>query len=178
MRNLILALVCIASVVACESDLKTNNEDNQRILERYHNREDSLFKATLAKLGVADDSKIDTSLYVVVKSEGGGESVKSGDRIYARYKGYLIHDSLVRADTLRHELVFDTNIGNGKSEFTFNLGESAVIKAWDKAIEGKKKGSKLTIFTKSNYAYGWRGVAYTMIHPYAPLMFEVEILDK
>ncbi len=181
MKNFVAVLLSIFAIVSCELENDNSYEEDQKKyiehLKKLKVREDTLFPNFIQKMNVSDTSKINDTLYVVIHEKGDGVVLDAGDVLSTRYTGYLIHDSLVRDETLalNEKLIFDSNTSEGEKLFTFSLGEQGVIKAWNVALVGIRKGTKLSIYTKSDYGYGSRG-AGGMIHSYAPLLFKVEIV--
>ncbi|AQK86447.1 Peptidyl-prolyl cis-trans isomerase [Zea mays] len=70
--------------------------------------------------------------------------------------------------------VFDTT-HEDNSIFSFEIGQGAVIKAWDIALRTMKVGEVAKITCKSEYAYGAAG-SPPEIPPNATLIFEVELV--
>eukprot|EP01111_Echinosteliopsis_oligospora_P003154 TRINITY_DN15075_c0_g1_i1.p1 TRINITY_DN15075_c0_g1~~TRINITY_DN15075_c0_g1_i1.p1 ORF type:complete len:153 (-),score=31.95 TRINITY_DN15075_c0_g1_i1:36-494(-) len=62
-------------------------------------------------------------------------------------------------------------------EFRFNLGMEEVIKGWDEGVATMCVGEKATFYLSAPYAYGSSGAPPT-IPPEAPLVFDVELLEK
>jgi peptidylprolyl isomerase len=70
--------------------------------------------------------------------------------------------------------VFDTT-HEDNSIFSFEIGQGAVIKAWDIALRTMKVGEVAKITCKPEYAYGSAG-SPPEIPPNATLIFEVELV--
>ncbi|CAM0149622.1 unnamed protein product [Urochloa decumbens] len=70
--------------------------------------------------------------------------------------------------------VFDTT-HEDNSIFSFEVGQGAVIKAWDIALRTMKVGEVAKITCKPEYAYGTAG-SPPEIPPNATLIFEVELV--
>lgn len=71
--------------------------------------------------------------------------------------------------------VFDTT-HEDNSIFTFEIGQGAVIQAWDLALKTMKVGEVAQITCKPEYGYGSAG-SPPEIPPNATLIFEVELLS-
>lgn len=135
-------------------------------------------EAELAKLGEAEKPQIEkyvaenkittkptaSGLYFTETKKGKGALVKSGNEVTVNYTGKLLDGK-----------VFDSS--EGKPEpFKFIVGQGMVIPGWDEALQLMAKGGKATILIPSNLGYGNRG-AGGVIPPFAPLVFEIELLD-
>ncbi|MEO8762293.1 MAG: FKBP-type peptidyl-prolyl cis-trans isomerase [Bacteroidia bacterium] len=129
--------------------------------EKAKNAEDSLIKKYLA------DNKItvkptESGLYIVVKEKGKGAKLNKGDNAEVNYKGMLTNGQ-----------VFDASEKAGKP-FTVGVGMQQVIPAWDEALQTMNVGTKILIISPSALAYGPNG--NQGIPPYAPLVFEMEVV--
>lgn len=106
----------------------------------------------------------ETGLYFIETAEGTGEQAASGDKVKVHYHGTLL-------DGTKFDSSYDRD-----SPFEFTLDRGQVIKGWDEAIAMMKVGGKATIIVPSNIAYGARARG-GVIHAYAPLKFDVELLE-
>ncbi|MDF2514776.1 MAG: peptidylprolyl isomerase [Sphingobacterium sp.] len=121
-------------------------------------------------------TKTASGLQYLITKPGSGVNAKVGDSIYVNYVGSLTTGK-----------VFDTNIlAVAKKEnvfipqrpyeaLKFTLGVDAVIPGWTEAFQLFNKGTKATLVIPSSLAYGDR--VTEKIPPYAPLVFEIEIVD-
>ena len=75
-----------------------------------------------------------------------------------RYTGKLLSDKQ-----------FDTG------DIQVRVGSGSVIKGFDEGVSKMKIGEKATLIFPSSLGYGTQGSG-TTIRPYAPLLFEVEIV--
>jgi len=98
---------------------------------------------------------------VLTKGEGGAKPNISSE-VTVHYTGMLADGT-----------VFDSSIERGEPA-TFRLGQ--VIKGWQEALQLMSKGDKWKIYIPYELGYGERGAGQD-IPPYAPLVFEVELLD-
>ncbi|PID76318.1 MAG: peptidylprolyl isomerase [Deltaproteobacteria bacterium] len=106
----------------------------------------------------------DSGLKYVVVAEGQGEAVpEKGDMVKAHYTGRLLNGTK-----------FDSSIDRGEP-ISFMVGEGRVIKGWDEAFLGMKKGEKriLIIPPELGYGAGGRGP----IPPNETMIFDVELVD-
>lgn len=104
------------------------------------------------------------SLFIVITKEGNGPKPQKGDKVKVHYTGYLLDGTK-----------FDSSVDRNQP-FEFELGQGRVIKGWDEGIAALHKGSKAKLIIPSKLAYGARG-AGGVIPPYAPLVFDVELID-
>lgn len=121
--------------------------------------------------------KTASGLQYVIKEEGTGNNPVVGDTVVINYVGGLTNDK-----------VFDTNlVETAKKENQFNamrpyeplrvrIGHTPVIPGWTEGLQLLKKGSKATLIIPSALGYGERQQG-NMIPAYAPLVFQVDILD-
>jgi FKBP-type peptidyl-prolyl cis-trans isomerase len=106
---------------------------------------------------------LESGLYVVIEKQGKGKRAKAGDDVTVDYTGYLLDGTK-----------FDSSKDHGQP-FTFKLGAGRVIKGWDEGVAKLNVGGKAKLIIPSNLAYGERG-AGGVIPPYAPLVFDVELI--
>jgi len=75
--------------------------------------------------------------------------------------------------TLDNGEIFDSSRDRGET-FTFHLGGSEVIKAWDAGVATMRQGEKSILTCRHDYAYGEEG-SPPKIPPKSTLKFEVEL---
>lgn len=148
-------------------DIKVNLVSSRAELEKEMDNERTRLlaseKATIDTFLAKDFRKwvsTGTGLKYSLKQNGFGSMAKKGDEVTVKYVGKLFNG-----------FVFDP----GKEPYTFKLGEGQVIAGWDEALSFFAEGTKATLLIPSHLAYGERG-AGEVIPPYAPLLFEVELL--
>jgi FKBP-type peptidyl-prolyl cis-trans isomerase len=115
------------------------------------------------------DKKITTTptasgLFYTETKKGKGVLVKAGNEVTVNYTGKLLNGQ-----------EFDSSVGKPEP-FKFIVGQGMVIPGWDEALQLMAKGGKATLLIPSNLAYGARG-AGGVIPPFAPLTFEIELVD-
>eukprot|EP00892_Ulva_mutabilis_P008035 jgi/Ulvmu1/5603/UM023_0140.1 len=93
----------------------------------------------------------------------GWELPQKDDKVIVHYTG-----------TLEDGTKFDSSVDRG-DPFEFTLGHSQVIKGWDVGVATMKKGEKVQLKLRHDYAYGESG-SPPKIPPGATLLFEVELL--
>ena len=102
--------------------------------------------------------KTSSGLRFIQKTTTNNAQVKSGDIVLVRYTGKLLSDKQ-----------FDTG------DIQVRVGSGSVIKGFDEGVSKMKIGEKATLIFPSSLGYGTQGSG-TTIRPYAPLLFEVEIV--
>jgi FKBP-type peptidyl-prolyl cis-trans isomerase FklB len=131
---------------------KRRKAQEHLLIQNYLSRESLVFER-------------DTSgVYVSVLEKGHGKGAEPGDRLKVHYEGRLLNG-----------LLFDSSVERAEP-FVFTLGEDPIIEAWEKALYGVKKGSKIRIIAPYGLAYGAEGFGQ-QIPPYASLIFDIKILD-
>ena len=101
--------------------------------------------------------------YVIVK-EGTGETTPAkGKTVTAHYTGKLLNGQ-------KFDSSYDRN-----DPITFPVGNGRVIKGWDEAFLGMKKGEKRILIIPPDLGYGSAGRG--PIPPNAVMIFDVELVD-
>ena len=121
-------------------------------------KEEKEVLAYLAKKNITNFKKVQGT-YVVVKEKGNGAPAVNGKFLRVKYEGRV----------LATDSIFQAN------EYTFPLGENAVIQGWDQGLTEFNEGGKGTLFIPGYLAYG-ASDGPPANKPYAALIFEVEIL--
>lgn len=107
--------------------------------------------------------KTSTGLFISEIKKGTGAKPAKGNKVKVHYTGKFLNGK-----------VFDSSVERNEA-FEFTLGNSEVIKGWDEGIATLNKGTKAILVIPSNIAYGDMGSG--PIPPFAPLVFEVELID-
>ena len=151
---------------------------------------DDYFKAEIENLKQAEEGKLatyisknkletkktDSGLQYVVKEEGSGNKAVLGDTVVVNYTGKLV--SGIIFDTNDAELAKKENKFNPMRQYEpirFRVGHDPVIQGWTEGLQLLNKGSKATLIIPSSIGYGERGGG--TIPPFAPLVFDVELVD-
>jgi FKBP-type peptidyl-prolyl cis-trans isomerase FkpA len=100
---------------------------------------------------------------------GTGTEAVSGKALTVNYTGWLYDASKTDAKGVQ----FETSVGG--TPFPFTLGIGQVIQGWDQGIPGMKIGGVRRLVIPASLAYG--GSRNGPIPPFAPLVFEIELLD-
>jgi peptidylprolyl isomerase len=90
------------------------------------------------------------------------DEIKSGDTISVNYKG-----------TLESGEVFDSSEGNPPLKFTVGMGQ--LIKGFDDAVVGMKKGEKKSVTIPPENAYGERRDDHVVDFPKANIPEDMEV---
>ncbi len=106
----------------------------------------------------------ESGMYYIEEVKGTGAKPIAGDKVKVHYTGMLLNGQK-----------FDSSVDRGQP-FEFTLGVGQVIRGWDEGIALMNIGSKGKLVIPSRMGYGERGAGRD-IPPYAPLVFEVELLD-
>jgi FKBP-type peptidyl-prolyl cis-trans isomerase len=100
--------------------------------------------------------------YSVIK-EGNGAKPTAASTVKVHYHG-----------TLTDGTVFDSSVDRGEPT-EFGVGQ--VIKGWTEGLQLMNTGSKYKFFIPQDLAYGANPRPGGVIKPFAPLVFEVELLE-
>lgn len=101
--------------------------------------------------------------YVVVEEGTGDATPAKGTTVTAHYTGKLL-------DGQKFDSSYDRN-----DPIKFPVGSGRVIKGWDEAFLGMKKGEKRILIIPPNLGYGESGRG--PIPPNAIMVFDVELID-
>lgn len=154
-------------------------------LDEYFKGElDGLKNAEAGKISkyVADNKlepkKTASGLQYVIIEEGKGALPALGDTVVVNYTGMLtngtIFDSSIKEVAEKAKLGIDPM--RTFEPLRFSLGNQPVIQGWTEGLQLLPQGTKATFIIPSALAYGDRP-AGQKIPPYAPLIFEVELVD-
>lgn len=92
-----------------------------------------------------------------------GAKPQATDKVKVHYTGTTIDGN-----------IFDSSVQRGEPvEFALNQ----VIPGWSEGVQLMNIGSKYKFYIPYNLAYGEQGIPQANIPPFAPLIFEVELLD-
>lgn len=106
----------------------------------------------------------ESGLQYIVMKKGTGEIPSPTDKAKVHYHGTTIDGT-----------VFDSSIDRDKP-FTFSL-EGGVISGWIEGVKLMPVGSKYKFFIPQELAYGANPRPGGVIKPFAPLIFEIELLE-
>jgi FKBP-type peptidyl-prolyl cis-trans isomerase len=104
----------------------------------------------------------ESGIYFVETKKGSGPSPKATDMVKVHYTGRLLDGT-----------VFQSSEGQEPLEITVNQ----VVPGLSEGLQLMKKGGKATIVMPSSMAYGPQGTRGGPIPPFAPLAFDVVLID-
>jgi len=158
-----------------EKERKEQMAQRQKVMEEAKAKEATDMEKYLS------DNKIkvkatESGLYYVELKKGNGAKAETGKKVKVNYIGKLLSGKVF--DTNIKEEAKKANVYNDKrpyEAFEFELGKREVIPGWEEGLSLMKVGGKAKFIIPSKLGYGENG-AGGVIPPYAPLVFEVELL--
>ncbi|MDX1904722.1 MAG: FKBP-type peptidyl-prolyl cis-trans isomerase [Thermonemataceae bacterium] len=148
-------------IMALEKEAMKKQEE---LAKQNEGKENKTIEEYLAKNPMTLEVTPSGLKYSITQKNPAGAKPQSGDSVKVHYTGKLLNGK-----------VFDSSIQR-KIPFGFVLGQGQVIKGWDEGIALLRKGEKATLLIPSKLGYGAQG-AGKAIPPFAPLVFEVELVD-
>lgn len=108
--------------------------------------------------------------YYIEKEKGKGACPKDGDSVVVHYTAMFLNGT-----------IFDSSVKRNQP-LGFTLGTKRVIQGWEDGIKTMRKGSVGTFIFPSSLGYDSTGFINPkngkyFIPPYAPLKFEIQLLD-
>jgi Ca2+-binding RTX toxin-like protein len=100
-----------------------------------------------------------------------GAKLSNSLNVLVNYQGFLLNGE--EFDASFNFTTFEAV--EGRTPFSFRLGEGEVIEGWDKGLVGRRVGEVINLKIPADLAYGSAG-AGDRIPPDSPLTFKVEIL--
>ena len=151
------------------------------------------FDAEIEKLKTSEEAKITSyiekndldplktasGLQYIIVEEGTGEKPVAGDTVQVNYTGALVATGDV-FDTSIKEVAEKNSIFNAMRPYEpakFAIGVRQVIPGWDEGLLLLSKGSKAKLIIPSELGYGEQGDGRGVIPPFAPLVFDIELVD-
>src|SRR5690606_19175973 len=151
------------------------------------------FDGEIQKLKASEEGKINdyikknnleplktaSGLQYIITEEGTGEKPVAGDTVKVNYTGALVATGDV-FDTSIKEVAEKSNTYNPMRPYEpakFAIGVRQVIQGWDEGLLLLPKGSKAKLIIPSELGYGERGDGRGVIPPFAPLVFDIELID-
>lgn len=153
------------------------NEYFEAQIEGLKNAEESRISKYIEKHKL-QPKKTASGLQYVIKEEGSGAPASVGDTVRLNYIGKLAANEKI-FDTNQEDLAKKNDLHNPMRTYepiSVRVGKDPVIQGWTEALQLLNKGSKATLIIPSGIGYGQQGFMGE-IPPYAPLIFDVEVLD-
>lgn len=120
-----------------------------------------------------------SGLKYIITEEGTGEKPSPRDTVVVNYTGKLtnghIFDTSVKAIAETQEGLYNPMRPYEPARITVGVG--MVIPGWDEGLQLFANGTKGTFIIPSNLGYGEQGEMRAKIPPFAPLIFDIEIVD-
>ncbi len=145
-----------------EYEARKQKEMEEKMLSQKTD-DDAAIQSFMKENGIDNAQKTESGLYYVITEEGNGEKPEMGGEVEVHYTGTLLDGTK-----------FDSSLDRNET-FKFPLGMQRVIPGWDEGIALLSKGAKGTLLIPSHLGYGARGAG--TIPPFAPLKFDVELVD-
>jgi FKBP-type peptidyl-prolyl cis-trans isomerase len=135
----------------------------------FQTPESMIFKEEALLKKYVEDNKITVKpnsmgLYIIETQPGTGMKIDSGCQVRMNYRVTLLDGKELFSTFERPEPV------------KFEYGNRIDTPGFEYAVSTLKKGSKAKFIVPSSLAFGQRGSG-TMVPPYTPIIYEVEILD-
>lgn len=118
-----------------------------------------------------------SGLYIIVNKEGNGKTVQNGSTVTVDYVGRFFDGTMF--DCSREDVAKKSGTYTEQRQYaplTYTAGNSGLVAGWEEGVMGQPAGTELTLIMPSRLAYGETG-AGTIIKPYTPLVFEINILS-
>lgn len=145
-------------------------------IEKIKNAEEGKIAGYIEK-NKLEPKKTASGLQYIVKEEGTGPTPAVGDTVVLNYSGALTSGKVF--DTNDPEAAKKADIHNPMRTYEpirIAVGQDPVIAGWTEGLQLLNKGSKAVLIIPSTIGYGERG-SMGAIPPYAPLIFDVEVID-
>lgn len=163
----------------------TDSALNAQIMEFYEGERSRLQAAEETKItNYISDKNLtpettSSGLKYVVTEEGTGEKPSPGDTVLVNYTGKLttdyIFDTSVKEIAETQEGLYNPMRPYEPARITVGVG--MVIPGWDEGLQLFSNGAKGIFIIPSNLGYGEQGEMRAKIPPFAPLIFDIEIVD-
>ncbi len=105
-----------------------------------------------------------SGLYYIETKKGKGRKAINGDKLSVNYTGKLINGK-----------IFDAHYSK-QNVFSFTLGDTSLIKAWNEGFTLMRKGGEATFIIPSELAYGDKAYS-NIIPPFSSLIFNVKLVN-
>jgi FKBP-type peptidyl-prolyl cis-trans isomerase FkpA len=156
-----IKLVSIQTKAEYEAERKLKIEKIQAMMEERKAKEPEDIKQFVKDSSITALPSA-TGLYYIETKRGTGAMPVKGDTVSVHYSGRFLDGS-----------TFDSSVGGEPIDFV--IGINQVIPGWEEGILLMRAGGKAKFIIPSDLAYGANG-AGTLILPYTPLVFDVELI--
>lgn len=163
----------------------TDSALNAQIMDFYDEEKARLRTAETVKIdNYVSKNKLDpqttaSGLKYVITEEGAGEKPVTGDTVVVNYTGKLtdghIFDTSVREVADTQEGLYNPMRPYEPARIVVGVG--MVIQGWDEGLQLFSKGTTGMFIIPSDLGYGEQGEMRAKIPPFAPLIFDIEIVD-
>ena len=113
----------------------------------------------------AEFTTLPSGLQIATITEGNGAQPAAGDNVTVNYAGWLKDGAL-----------FDSSLNEGRTPFSFVLGEGRVIPGWDIGVGLMKIGGVYRLIIPPDLGYGENGQG-SAIPPAATLVFDISVIS-
>lgn len=163
----------------------TDSALNAQIMGFYDDEKIRLRAAETIKIDdYVSENKLDpqttaSGLKYIITEEGTGEKPAPRDTVLVNYTGKLtnghIFDTSIKEVAETQEGLYNPMRPYEPARITVGIG--MVIPGWDEGLLLFSKGTKGTFIIPSDLGYGEQGEMRAKIPPFAPLIFDIEIVD-
>ena len=143
-----------------EAEMAVKRKEYEEMLEQKKEEEKTALTSYLSEKKVTVKPTA-SGLYYIETLKGKGAKVENGKQVTVHYTGKFLDGT-----------VFDSSVEHGEP-MTFVIGLQPMIPGFTEGVLLMKEGGKATLILPSEIAYGDGGGRFP---PYAPLIFEVEVL--
>ncbi len=158
----------------------------------FYEQVNAYYDGEIEKLRTAEEKKISdyvsknkletevtaSGLQIVYEEKGTGPVPQPTDTVEVNYTGYMtsgkLFDTSVKEDAEKGK-IFNPMRTYEPARFVIGVGQ--VIPGWDEGLTMVPVGSKFKLIIPSELAYGKQGDMRGQIPPYAPLIFDIELLS-
>jgi FKBP-type peptidyl-prolyl cis-trans isomerase FkpA len=155
---------------------RIQKEEEQKTLMATRKAEEPTIFAKYLEDNKISEKPTPSGLYYVSKVKGTGAKPTTGCTVKVNYTGRLLDGTIF--DTSDGTIAKSAGLYDDRRPYQpieFPLGQGQVISGWDEGIALMSVGEKGTLIIPSVIGYGETGAG--PIPPYAPLVFDVELIS-
>jgi FKBP-type peptidyl-prolyl cis-trans isomerase len=105
-------------------------------------------------------------VYYIEQEHGSGNQIVTGDTITIHYEGYFLNGMFFDSTRQRNEPL----------QFVYGH-QWQVIPGLEKILSRMRNGTKALVIIPSEHAFGARGSVRSIVPPYTPVAFEIELIN-